>query len=162
MKRFIQMLLAVAIIQILLIVTLTPGRASNFNLGKVEKSGLDVKAQSEYTLSENLAPLNGKYKLRLTDTTIAPGGYMGEHRHVGPGIRLIKSGTLASTHTDKTVVYHTGDHFYEEGSAMHRLQNKTDEPVQILNVELLPVDWHRPSAIPLHPNHQINNHEEES
>jgi hypothetical protein len=39
MKRFIQMLLAVAIIQILLIVTLTPGRASNFSLGKVEKSG---------------------------------------------------------------------------------------------------------------------------
>jgi quercetin dioxygenase-like cupin family protein len=160
MKRFIQMLLAVAIIQILLIVTLTPGRASNFSLGKVEKSGLEVKAQFDYAILEN--PANGKYKLRLTDTTIAPGGYMGEHKHVGPGIRLIKSGSLASIHTDKTVVYHTGDHFYEEGSAMHRLQNKTDEPVQILNVELLPVDWHRPSAIPLHPNHQTTNHEEES
>jgi quercetin dioxygenase-like cupin family protein len=147
MKRFIQTVLAVAIIQILLIVTLTPGKA--FSASKVEKLGVEVQAQADYAILENLAPLNGKYKLRLTDTTIAPGGYMGEHKHVGPGIRVIKSGAIASTHTDKTIIYKTGDHFYESGSAMHRLQNKTDEPVRILNVEILPVDWQTPSAVPL-------------
>jgi quercetin dioxygenase-like cupin family protein len=149
MKRFIQIALTIALIQILLIVALNPGKAVIASPGKVEITGIKIKAQSDYVILENLPPLNGKYKLRLTESVIAPGGYMGEHRHAGPGIRLIRSGAIASIHTDQTIVYQAGEHFYESGSAMHALQNRTDTPVQILNVELLPADWQGTSAMTL-------------
>jgi quercetin dioxygenase-like cupin family protein len=151
MKRFIQIVLAVALIQILLIVTFNPEKAVSGSPGKVEINGIQVKSQSDYAILENLAPINGQYKLRLTESVIAPGGYMGEHRHVGPGIRLIKSGAIASIHQGQTIVYQAGEHFYESGSALHALQNRTDAPARILNVELLPVDWQGASAITLHP-----------
>lgn len=149
MKRFVRMVLIAALIQILWIAMLNIGNAFSASPSKVDKKKVEVKVQFEQVVSGPLTPLNGKYKLRLTETVFEPGGYMGEHQHGGPGIRFIESGAITSGYPEKTVIHSAGDHFYESGSTVHRLQNKTDAPVRVLNVELLPVDWKGPSAVPL-------------
>ena len=117
--------------------------------GMVEKSGQESKVAFEHVVSGHLSELNGKYKLRVTETTYAPGGHIGEHHHAGPGIRLVLSGELTYIQPDKTTVYKTGDYIYESGDVTHTAYNKTNAPVKILNFELLPVKWDGPSPIPV-------------
>lgn len=52
---------------------------------QVERKGLTSTVKLEGTDFGYLSELNGKYKLRITVTTIEPGGYIGEHNHVGAG-----------------------------------------------------------------------------
>src|SRR4029450_6688890 len=56
---------------------------------KVDTKGLVAKIKFEAPLAGFLTDLNGKYKLRVTELTLAPGGHVGEHNHVGPGIRQV-------------------------------------------------------------------------
>jgi hypothetical protein len=49
--------------------------------------GSDRTNQVRRGLSGPLSELNGKFKLTVTELTLDPGGYVGEHNHVGPGIR---------------------------------------------------------------------------
>jgi len=65
--------------------TPTPG-------AKVDTKGLTAKIKYESVLSGYLGELNGKYKLRVTELVLEPGGYVGEHHHAGPGIRQVTSG----------------------------------------------------------------------
>ena len=117
--------------------------------GKVEKAGQESKVAFEHVVSGHLTELNGKYKLRVTETTYAPGGHIGEHHHSGPGIRLVQSGELTYIQPDKTTVYKAGDYIYESGDVTHTAYNRTNAPVKIINFELLPVDWEGPSPIPV-------------
>lgn len=149
MKRPVQVILIVALVQILLMVTLNAGKVVSASPSIVDRKGLTVQTESSYVISGYPIPLNKKYKFRLTETVFEPGGYLGEHEHAGPGLRIIKSGAITSIHPHKTVIYKAGDHFYEPGNAMHELQNKTDAPVRILNFELLPMNWEGASTIPL-------------
>lgn len=55
---------------------------------------------------------NGKFKLRVTELTLAPGGYVGEHNHGGPGIRQVTVGQMTYVLPDRTVVYNPGDFFF--------------------------------------------------
>src|SRR5262245_25606622 len=61
---------------------------------KVDTSGLVAKIKFEAPLAGSLSEINGKYKLRVTELTLAPGGHVGEHNHVGPGIRQVTSGYM--------------------------------------------------------------------
>jgi len=61
---------------------------------KVDTNGLVAKIKFEAPLSGFLSEINGKYKLRVTELTLAPGGHVGEHNHVGPGIRQVTSGYM--------------------------------------------------------------------
>jgi len=54
---------------------------------KVDTKGLVAKIKFEAPLAGFLNEIIGKYKLRVTELTLAPGGHVGEHNHVGPGIR---------------------------------------------------------------------------
>jgi quercetin dioxygenase-like cupin family protein len=72
---------------------------------KVDTKGLVAKIKFEVPVAGFLTDLNGKYKLRVTELTLAPGGYVGEHNHVGPGIRQVTSGYMTYVLPDKTVVY---------------------------------------------------------
>ena len=69
---------------------------------QVERKGLASTVKLEGTDFGFLSELNGKYKLRVTETTIEPGGYVGEHNHVGPGIRFLASGELTFVEHGKT------------------------------------------------------------
>lgn len=73
---------------------------------------------------------------------------MGEHNHVGPGIRLVTSGAMTYVLPDKTVIYGPGDYFFESGDVNHTAYNKTDAPMVHLLFEILPVELKGPSLIP--------------
>jgi quercetin dioxygenase-like cupin family protein len=70
---------------------------------KVDTKGLVAKIKFEAPLEGFLKEINGKYKLRITELTLAPGGYVGEHNHEGPGIRQVTSGYMTYVLPDKTV-----------------------------------------------------------
>src|SRR4051794_8149226 len=114
---------------------------------KVDTKGLVAKIKFEATLDGFLKEINGKYKLRVTELTLAPGGYVGEHNHEGPGIRQVTSGHMTYVLPDKTVVYGPGDFFFESGDINHTVFNKTDAPMVHVLFEILPVNLNGPSLI---------------
>ena len=119
---------------------------------KVDTKGLVAKIKFEAPLEGFLKELNGKYKLRVTELTLAPGGHVGEHNHEGPGIRQVTSGYMTYVLPDKTVVYGPGDFFFESGDVNHTVFNKTDAPMVHVLFEILPVGLNGPSLIPVrHP-----------
>ncbi len=120
---------------------------------QVKKDGFESVIKLEQIISGHLTALNGKYKLRATQTTYLPGGFIGEHHHVGPGIRYVVSGQLTYIQSDTTRIFNSGDYFYESGDISHTAYNRTKEPVVILNFELLPAEWKGSSPIPVHKKH---------
>lgn len=106
---------------------------------------------SQVISSGHLTELIGKYQLRVTEVTYDPGGYIGTHHHVGPGIRCITSGELTYVVLNKPTIYRSGDCFYESGDVTHTARNDTKEPVVLLNFEILPASLSTGSAIPV-PN----------
>ena len=116
---------------------------------KVETGGLTAKIKFEAPAAGFLKDINGKYKLRVTELTIAAGGHVGAHNHVGPGIRLVTSGYMTYVLPEKTVVYGPGEFFFESGDVNHTVYNKTNEPNVHLLFEILPVDHVGPSLIPV-------------
>lgn len=116
--------------------------------GKVDTKGLTAKIKFEHVLAGYLPEINGKYKLRVTELVLEPGGYVGEHHHAGPGIRQVTSGYMTYVLPDKTVVYGPGDFFFESGDVTHTAQNKTDAPMVHVLFEILPADHKGPSIMP--------------
>src|SRR3712207_2091397 len=116
---------------------------------RVDTKGLVARIKFEAPLSGFLADLNGKYKLRVTELTLAPGGHVGEHNHVGPGIRQVTEGRMTYVLPDRTVVYGPGDFFFESGDVNHTVHNRTDAPMVHLLFEILPADLSGPSLIPV-------------
>ena len=116
---------------------------------KVDTKGLVAKIKFEAPLEGFLKELNGKYKLRVTELTLAPGGHVGEHNHEGPGIRQVTSGYMTYVLPDKTVVYGPGDFFFESGDVNHTVFNKTDAAMVHALFEILPVGLNGPSLIPV-------------
>jgi quercetin dioxygenase-like cupin family protein len=116
---------------------------------KVDTKGLVAKIKFEAVLAGPLSEINGKYKLRVTELTLAPGGYVGEHNHVGPGIRQVTSGRMTYVLPDRTVIYGPGEFFFESGDIDHTVFNKTDAPMVHLLFEILPADLKGPSLIPV-------------
>ncbi len=116
---------------------------------QVDRKGIAAKVKYEQVVSGHLDELNGKYKLRITELTLEPGGYVGEHQHVGPGIRYVASGELTIVEGDKTTTYKTGDYFYESGAVTNAAYNRTKSPVTLIQYEILPAGLEGSSAV--HP-----------
>jgi quercetin dioxygenase-like cupin family protein len=115
---------------------------------KVDTKGLVAKIKFEAVLSGFLSDINSRYKLRVTELTLEPGGYVGEHNHVGPGIRQVTFGHMTYVLPDKTVVYGPGEFFFESGDINHTVFNKTDSPMVHVLFEILPAELTGPSLIP--------------
>ncbi len=115
---------------------------------QVEKKDFSSSTKYEHVLAGPFTDLNGKYKLRISENTYAPGGYIGKHHHAGTGIRLVESGELTYIEGDSTTIFKPGDYFFEPGDNTHSGFNKTDKPLTILSFELLPANWSGGSAIP--------------
>lgn len=116
---------------------------------KVDTKGLVARIKFEAPIEGFLKEINGKYKLRVTELTLAPGGHVGEHNHVGPGIRQVTSGYMTYVLPKETIVYSPGDFFFESGDINHTVFNKTDQPMVHVLFEILPVDLKGPSLIPV-------------
>src|SRR5262245_20475818 len=115
---------------------------------RVDTKGLTARIKFQSVLSGYLTELNGKYKLRVTELTLEPGGYVGEHNHAGPGIRLMTLGEMTYVLPDHRTIYKAGDFFFESGDVNHTVYNKTDRPNQHLLFEILPADLQGPSLMP--------------
>jgi quercetin dioxygenase-like cupin family protein len=117
----------------------------------VEARGLAATVKLEEVLFGHLTELNGKYKLRATEVTFAPDGFLGAHHHAGPGIRYVISGEVTFTEGGQSTIYKAGEYFFESGNLPHTAQNKTSSPLRILFVEILPKDWAGPTVIEPRP-----------
>ena len=115
---------------------------------QVERKGVTSTVKLEQVVSGYLKEINGKYKLQITETTFEPGGHVGEHHHVGPGIRYLVSGELTFTEQGKTRTYKAGEYFYEAGNIVNAASNKASSPVRVLVFEILPADLKGGSAVP--------------
>ena len=133
----------------LLVVLLSLTNARGQEPLKVDTNGLVAKIKFESVLAGFLTELNDRYKLRVTELTLAPGGHVGEHNHVGPGIRLVTAGSMTYVLPDKTVVYGPGEFFFESGAVNHTVYNKTEAPMVHLLFEILPEDLKGPSLMPV-------------
>ena len=116
---------------------------------RVDTKGLAARIKFESVLEGYLTELNGKYKLRVTELTLEPGGHVGEHNHAGPGIRLMTLGEMTYVLPNHTMIYKAGDFFFESGDVNHTVYNKTDKPNQHLLFEILPADLKGPSLMPV-------------
>jgi quercetin dioxygenase-like cupin family protein len=116
--------------------------------GKVERKGTSGKVKHEEVVSGYLTNLNGKYKLRVSENTFEPGGYVGDHHHSGPGLRVVTAGEFTLVQAGKTTIKKVGDTFYEAGDVSIAVQNKGKVPAVLLNFEILPADWKGSSNIP--------------
>ena len=114
---------------------------------KVEARGITPVIKLDEVIFGHLNELNGKFKMRATEVTFAPDGYLGVHHHIGPGIRYVLSGELTFTEGGHVTVYKAGDYFFETGNLAHTAQNKTNLPLRILFVEVLPKDWAGPTVV---------------
>ena len=115
--------------------------------GPVERSGMHAELREERVVTGNLEELNGKYKLRVAAVTYDVDGFIGNHHHAGPGLRCVTSGTLTYVQEGETFNFGPGDCFYESGNVDHHANNNGDEPVELFNFQILPVDWEGSSAI---------------
>jgi quercetin dioxygenase-like cupin family protein len=115
---------------------------------KVEAQGITQTIKLEEVVYGHLTELNGKFKLRATEVTFAPGAHLGAHHHVGPGIRYVLSGEVTFTEGGQATVYKAGDYFFESGNIVHTARNNTKSPLVILFVEILPKNWNSPTVVP--------------
>jgi quercetin dioxygenase-like cupin family protein len=113
----------------------------------VEMRGITSTVKLEEVVFGHLTELNGKYKMRATEVTFAPGGYLGVHHHVGPGIRYVLSGEVTFTEGGRATVYKAGEYFFETGNLAPTAENKSTMPLRLLFVELLPKNWAAPTVI---------------
>jgi quercetin dioxygenase-like cupin family protein len=113
----------------------------------VEMRGITSAVKLEEVDFGHLTELNGKYKMRATEVTFAPGGYLGVHHHVGPGIRYVLSGEVTFTEGGRATVYKAGEYFFETGNLAHTAENKSNMPLRLLFVEILPKNWAAPTVI---------------
>jgi quercetin dioxygenase-like cupin family protein len=116
---------------------------------KVEVKGQTSKVKLNQVVSGYLSDVNGKYQLRVSETTYEPGGTVGPHHHAGPGIRCMTVGELAFVSDGKTTIYKAGDCFYESGNVSHTTRNATDKPAMLLVFEILPASLSGGSAMPV-------------
>jgi quercetin dioxygenase-like cupin family protein len=108
---------------------------------KVDTCGVTARILYEAPISGGHMPeLKGKYKMRITEISIGPGGHVGDHNHLGPGIRQMTAGEMEYILPDKTIIYQKGDFFFETGDISHRVNNKTAVPNTHLLFEILPLD----------------------
>ena len=132
---------------LLLVVALLSGIDRLAAQEAVEARGITPSIKLEEVVYSHMEELNGKFKMRATEVTFAPGAYLGVHHHVGPGVRYVLSGELTFTEGGRATVYKTGDYFFETGNLAHTAENKTNLPLRILFVEILPKDWTGPTVI---------------
>jgi len=113
---------------------------------KVDTKGVTAKILYEAAINGgHIADLKGKYKLRVTEIAIAAGGYVGDHNHLGPGIRQLTEGKMTYILPDTTVIYNEGDFFFETGDVSHHVESPT-KSIHLL-FEILPIDLEEPSLI---------------
>jgi quercetin dioxygenase-like cupin family protein len=83
----------------------------------------------------------------VLQNTIAPGGTFGWHRHPGPSLVIVKSGTatfyLASDPTCTPHVVPAGSGFVDQGHDVHVVRNEGSVDLVTVVVSLVPAGFDR-------------------
>jgi len=79
--------------------------------------------------------------------TYEVGGFIGNHRHAGPGLRCVFEGQLPYAQEGVARVFGPGDCLYEPGNVDHFARNSGEVPVRLFNFQILPKEWEGSSAI---------------
>jgi quercetin dioxygenase-like cupin family protein len=58
------------------------------------------------------------------------------------------SGELTIKEGGQETVYKAGEYYFETGNLAHTAHNKTNLPLRIVVVEIVPKDWAAPAMIP--------------
>jgi quercetin dioxygenase-like cupin family protein len=132
----------VVVIQLCLMISLAQ------NTTHVETKDVQPVQRLEQVISGHVTDLNGKFKFRVSEVTYQPGGYVGDHHHAGPGVRVIMAGEFTYVKGDKTTVYKAGDAFFEPGDVTHRAYNRGNTILRVMNIEILPADFRGSALIP--------------
>jgi len=114
----------------------------------VETKDVQPVQRLEQVISGHLTDLNGKYKFRVSEVTYQPGGYVGDHHHAGPGVRVIMAGEFTYVKGNETTVYKAGDAFFEPGDVTHRAYNRGNTILKVMNIEILPADFSGSALMP--------------
>ena len=130
------------------VVALLGGADPSVAQEKVEVRGITSVIKLDEVLFGHLNELNDKFRIRATEFMLEPGAYLGVHHHVGPGVRYIISGELTFTVGGRATIYKPGDYYFETGNLAHTAENKTNLPLRVLVVDILPKDWTGPTVIP--------------
>ena len=89
----------------------------------------------------------GSSDLHVLQNTIAPGGTFGWHRHPGPSLVIVKSGTatfyLASDPTCTPHVVPAGSGFVDQGQDVHVVRNDGSVDLVTVVVSLVPAGFDR-------------------
>ena len=118
------------------------------NTAHVEMKDVHPELRFEQVISGHVRDLNGRYKFRVSEVTYEPGGFVGDHNHPGPGVRVIMAGEFTYAKGDKTVVYKAGDAFFEPGDMTHRAYNRGNGILKVMSIEIVPADYNGPAVIP--------------
>src|ERR1700723_838436 len=121
------------------------------NATRVETKDVQPIQRLEQVISGHVTDLNGKYKFRVSEVTYQPSGYVGDHHHAGPGVRVIMAGEFTYVKGDKTTVYKAGDAFFEPGDVTHRASNRGSTILKVMKIKILPADFTGSALIP--PQH---------
>src|SRR5262245_14970395 len=132
---------------LLLLVALLGGTDRMAAQETMETRGITSVIKMDEVIFGHLIELNGKFKLRATELTFAPDGYVAVDDHGGPGIRDVMSGEVTVSHGGQETVYKAGEYYFETGNLTHTAQNKTNLPTRVLIVEIVPKDWTAPALI---------------
>src|SRR5262245_36163051 len=100
---------------ILLVVALLGGTDRLAAQETVETRGITSEVKIDEVIFGHLTELNGRFKLRATELTFAPDGYVGVHHHIGPGIRYVITGELTFAEAGQETFYKAGEHYCETG-----------------------------------------------
>ncbi|MGH9778157.1 MAG: cupin domain-containing protein [Candidatus Acidiferrales bacterium] len=117
----------------------------------VEMHGVKAAVKQEANVEGFLTPLNSHLKLRATEADFEPGATLGDHLHVGPGLRLVLAGELVVVDAESGAEQRVpaGGYFYEAGDKSFRVHNRSEEPARLLVVEILPVDLKESAMTPV-------------
>ena len=136
------------LIPVALLALASPLPAQESETLRVDTEGVAARILFEAAIDGGHVPgLVGKYKLRVTEISIGPGGHVGDHNHLGPGIRQMTEGEMEYIMPNQTVTYRKGDFFFEAGDISHRVEDESGNMSKHLLFEILPMDVEGASLI---------------
>ena len=118
------------------------------NTTRVETKDVQPIQRLQQVIFGHVTGLNGTYKFRVSEVTYQPGGYVGDHHHAGPGVRVVTAGEFTYVKGDETIVYKTDDVFLEPSDVTHRAYNRGNTTLKVMNIEILPADFSGSALIP--------------
>jgi quercetin dioxygenase-like cupin family protein len=115
------------------------------NIDATAKTDVDPGTPTEFWKTR--IKTKGSSDLHVLQNTIAPGGTFGWHRHPGPSLVIVKSGTatfyLAADPTCTPHVVSAGSGFVDSGGDVHVVRNEGSVDLVTVVVSLVPAAFER-------------------